>query len=240
MSDHRFTLYDYILSGNCYKIRLFASLIGMPYQAIAVDFYPGFEHRSEAMLALNPAGTLPVMVTGSDAGDGTEEDKDYARRRESSPAFSCVFTETNAMLAWMALHADTDGEGWFPAADPVLGPQVQQGLAFGAGLTETLGLARLHTMLDWNTDGPRALRAAKADLRTLEAHLTERQIDGGLWWAGERPTIADIACFPYVALSPDAGLEHDGFPAIRRWLYAVRSLSGFVTMPGIHALHELR
>ena len=60
-----FTLYDYVLSGNCYKIRLFASLLAMPYQSIAIDFYPGYEHRSERMLALNPAGTLPVMVTAA-------------------------------------------------------------------------------------------------------------------------------------------------------------------------------
>lgn len=214
-----FTLYDYVLSGNCYKIRLFAALLGMEHDGVSVDFYPGFEHRSEAMLALNPAGTLPVMVTAEDE----------------------VLTETNAMLAWIALRA---GEGiasrWFPAADPDLGPRVQQGLAFGAGLTGSIGLARLHSMLDWPTDGEAARKAGLKHLRALELHLTDRQIEGGLWWAGDHPTIADIACFPYVALSPDAGLNHDGFPAIRRWLYAVRSLPGFITMPGIHAMHELR
>jgi len=65
-------------------------------------------------------------------------------------------------------------------------------------------------------------------------------LEGRTWLVGDGPTIADIACFPYVALSPDAGLEHDGYPAIRNWLYALRGLPGFVTMPGIHALHELR
>lgn len=214
-----FTLYDYVLSGNCYKIRLFASLLAMPYQSVAIDFYPGYEHRSERMLSLNPAGTLPVMVTS---------------------AGGQVLTETNAMLAWMALHDGGAQTPWFPAVDPALGPQVQQGLAFGAGLTDSIGLARLHAMLDWLVDGEAAKRAGLKHLRALELHLTDRQIDGGLWWAGAHPTIADLACFPYVALSPDAGLEHDGFPAIRRWLYAVRSLPGFATMPGIHPLHELR
>ena len=215
-----FTLYDYVLSGNCYKIRLFAALLGLEYDSVAVDFYPGFEHRSEAMLALNPAGTLPVMVT--DAGEGD------------------VLTETNAMLTWMALRAGETARSWFPATDPDVGPKVQQGLAFGAGLTDSIGLARLSSMLDWPTDGEKAKAAGLRHLRALELHLTDRQLDGGLWWAGDHPTVADVACFPYVALSPDAGLTHDGFPAIRRWLYAVRSLPGFVTMPGIHALHELR
>lgn len=211
-----FTLYNYVLSGNCYKIRLMAGLLGVSYETVAVDFYPGFEHRSEKMLALNPAGTLPVMKAGD-----------------------LILTETTAMLAWLALNHD-EGGTWYPAADPNLGPEIQQWLAFSGRLTNSAGLARLHAMLNWPVDGEAARRSAVKDLRELELHLTDRVFEGRTWLVGDTPTIADIACFPYVALSPDAGLDHDGYPAIRNWLYAVRSLPGFVTMPGIHHLHELR
>ena len=96
-------------------------------------------------------------------------------------------------------------------------------------------------MLDWPVDGAAAREAGKRDLRQLELRLTALQIDGEDWLAGgTAPSMADLACFPYVALSPDAGLDHDGYPAIRSWLYRVRSLPGFVTMPGIHDLHEPR
>ena len=211
-----FTLYNYVLSGNCYKIRLMAALLGVTYQTRAVNFYPGFEHKSEEMLALNPAGTLPVLTAGD-----------------------VVLTETNAMLAWLALNHDPTGN-WFPAADPVLGPEIQNWLAFSSRLTNSAGLARLHAILQWPVDPEAVGKSALKDLRELELYLTDRVFDGQTWLVGEHPTIADIACFPYVALSPDAGLEHDGHPAIRNWLYAVRSLPGFVTMPGIHELHELR
>ena len=40
------TLYDYELSGNCYKVRLFLALLGVPYSRHAIDFYPGREHKS--------------------------------------------------------------------------------------------------------------------------------------------------------------------------------------------------
>ena len=36
-------------------------------------------------------------------------------------------------------------------------------------------------------------------------HLTDREIMGKQWIVGNQPTIADIACFPYVALSGDGG-----------------------------------
>ncbi|MBT6275609.1 MAG: glutathione S-transferase, partial [Chromatiales bacterium] len=36
------TLYDYELSGNCYKLRLLMSMLGVEYIKRPIDFYPGF------------------------------------------------------------------------------------------------------------------------------------------------------------------------------------------------------
>ena len=212
----KFTLYNYVLSGNCYKIRLMAGLLGVTYDTVAVDFYPGLEQRSERMLALNPAGTLPVLVAGD-----------------------LVLSETQAMLAWLATTYDPSGK-WYPIKDASLHAQVLQWLGFSARLTTSVGAARLNAMLDWPVDVEAVRSASRKDLDELELRLTDRVFANQTWLVGDGPTIADIACFPYVALSPDAGFEHDGYPAIRNWLYAVRSLPGFVTMPGIHPLHELR
>lgn len=211
-----FTLYNYVLSGNCYKIRLFASLLGVDYRTVAVDFYPGRQHKSETMLALNPAGTLPVLT-----------------------AENLVLTETQAMLVWLAAKFDLTGS-WAPTEDADHAARVAQWLGFSGRLTATSGAARLQAMLHYDVDADAARKGATAALRELEAALTDCHLNGQIWLTGPAPTIADIACFPYVALSPDAGLEHDPYPAIRNWLYAVRSLPGFVTMPGIHELHELR
>ena len=90
-----FTLYNYVLSGNCYKVRLLASLLGVSYESVAVDFHPGQAHKREPLLRLNPAGTLPVLLTDN----GT------------------TFTETQAMLVWLAQHYDHD-QNWWPAVNP--------------------------------------------------------------------------------------------------------------------------
>ena len=79
--------------------------------------------------------------------------------------------------------------------------------------------------------------AAHAALRVLDDHLTDREIDTGTlgpWIVGDRPTIADVACFPYVALSGDGGVLHDDYHAVRRWMASVKRLPGFVVMPGIY------
>jgi glutathione S-transferase len=67
----------------------------------------------------------------------------------------------------------------------------------------------------------------------IEDHLSDRQLAGKIWTVGDTPTIADIALFPYVMLSHDAGIGHEDYPAINLWQRQVRRLPGFVGMPGI-------
>ena len=212
-----FTLYNYVLSGNCYKIRLLASLLQVNYKSIAIDFHPGQEHKTELLLQINPAGTLPILVT---------EDNQ-------------VFTETPAMLVWMTQQFDDSGN-WWPVNDPQKIAVILQWLGFAGRLSATVGELRLHSMLNKPLDAKKTRAASVNVLRELESYLTEQRIHQHQWLAGNQPTVADIACFPYAALSPDAGIEHDEYPAIRSWLHALRSLDGFVTIPGIYELHELR
>ena len=209
-------LYDYVLSGSCYKVRLLAALLGIDYERVPIDFYPGNEHKQPDFLAINPAGTLPVLENGD-----------------------LILAETQAILVYLASTGDSSGR-WLPKDDPATLAWVMQWLAFSSRLTDTAGAARLHDMLNRPLDVAAARRGAIGVFRELEAHLTERRFEGGTFLVGSHPTIADIACFAYVALAPDGGIEHDDFPAIRNWIYAIKSLDGFITMPGIHVLHERR
>ncbi len=209
-------LYDYVLSGSAYKARLMMAILGAPYEAVPVDFYPGNEHRQPDFLDLNPAGTLPVLVDGD-----------------------LVLTDSAAILTYLAGKHDPPGT-WLPAGDPARLAQVVQWLAFSQSLTATAGAARLHDMINRPLDVEAARAGAHRAFRELERHLTAQAFDGNAFLVADQPTIADIACFPYVALSPDGGIAHDDYPAIRGWLDAVKRLPGFIEMPGIHALHEVR
>ncbi|GLS86596.1 glutathione S-transferase [Cypionkella aquatica] len=207
-------LYDYVLSASCYKVRLMAALLGEKLSTEAVDFHPGRAHRSREFRALNPAGTLPVLVDGG-----------------------LILTESTAMLVYLAQRA---GKVWLGDGSPVQAAQVQQWLAFSARLGGSLGMARLHDMLLYAGDIDALRRAGVAALRELESHLTEARFDGRIFLTGTTPTIADIACFPNVALAPDGGVSLDDYPSIRLWSRAIRALPGFIEMPGIHRLHELK
>jgi glutathione S-transferase len=207
-------LYDYILSPSCYKVRLMASLTGVKLEIRPVDFHPGMEHRGAELTALNPGGSIPILEDGN-----------------------LVLTESSAMLAYIAAKAAPDwlGSG---AADETA--RIQQWLSFSHRLTANLGGARLHEMLLRPGDIGKLQSQGIAALRELEAGLFEQKLRGLRFLASDRPSIADIACFPYVALAPDGGISLDSYPTIRLWSRALRSLHGFIEMPGIHRLHDLK
>jgi glutathione S-transferase len=51
--------------------------------------------------------------------------------------------------------------------------------------------------------------------------------------SGDRPSIADVACFPYTALAHEGNVSLDDYPAVIAWCGRVRSLPGFVGMEGV-------
>lgn len=80
---------------------------------------------------------------------------------------------------------------------------------------------------------PGLVEEAAHRLQDMDDHLTLGEFDGQHWFAGNRPTVVDLAAFGPAALSNDYGVAHDPFPALRRWITRVRTLPGFAAMPGI-------
>jgi glutathione S-transferase len=107
-------------------------------------------------------------------------------------------------------------------------------LGFAENLTATAGAARLHDTLFYDCDIDRCRSGAHALLRVLDEHLWFGEQTGQDWLCGrEHPTIADLACFPYVMLSEEGGISRLPYPAVRRWTDRVKRIPGFTPMPGI-------
>jgi glutathione S-transferase len=119
--------------------------------------------------------------------------------------------------------------GWLPA-DPAAGDSWLSSLTDGGASPCQARLLALFT-----AGGPPAGLVADAAgcLRKMDDHLTMAELDGISWFTGSRPSIVDVAAFAPASLSTDYGVEHDAFPALRRWIRRFRALPGFVTMPGI-------
>ena len=133
--------------------------------------------------------------------------------------------DSQAILVYLARRY---GEAWLPA-DPVPMAEVMQWLAVSEN--ELLfGLARARAVLHFGRDFdlPSCQAYGRAGLKVLEQRLA-----GNDWLAAGRPTIADVACLPYAALSYMGGLPLDAHPAIRAWIDRIRALPGFIAMEGL-------
>ncbi len=205
-------LYDYVLSGNCYKIRLFLSLLGLEWETRWIDFHPRRDHKSEWFLRHNPLGQVPVI-----------EDGDVTLR------------DAQAILVYLAAKHDGSGE-WYPTGDARTLGEIAMWLAFADGITATASAARLHDGIFFELDADRARAGAHTLFRVLDEHLWFQEQEGRDWLCGpDHPTIADIACFPYVALSEEGGVSRMPYPAIRRWTDRVKRIPGFIPMSGVLA-----
>ena len=204
-------LYDYELSGNCYKLRLLLNFLGAEYASEPVDFYPGNQHKSSAFRQINPLGQLPVIDD-----DGL------------------VLRDAQAILVYLASKYDPSGT-WYPRQDPAMLGQIGQWLAFADGITATASAARLHDALFYTQiDAEAARTGAHRLFRILDEHLFFAEEAGQNWICpGDHPTIADIACFPYIMLSEEGGVSRMDYPAIRRWADRFKRIPGFTVMSGV-------
>jgi glutathione S-transferase len=89
-------------------------------------------------------------------------------------------------------------------------------------------LARLHFLLGVPLDVGLAQERTRAALKILDEHLATRT-----WLELDRPTIADIAVFPYVGLAPEGKVPLDDYRHIVAWIERIRALPGYVSMPGL-------
>lgn len=198
-------LHGHELSGNSSKVRLLLELLGVPYEWVRVDLMAG-EHKQPPFLALNPFGQVPVLQDG---------DTNLA--------------DAQAILYYLAAR---QGDGQWLPTDPLGQARVVRWLSTAAGeVRQGPENARLHHLFGVKAIPiERAQEKADFILNQLEQHLDDR-----LWLELDRPTIADIAVFPYVALAGDGGIDLAPYPHVRGWIARIQALPGYIPMAGLDA-----
>ncbi|HYC53902.1 MAG TPA: glutathione S-transferase family protein [Candidatus Binatia bacterium] len=188
-------LYDFLDSGNGYKVRLLLMQLAIPYELTEVDILSG-QTRTPEFLARNPNGRIPLL----ELEDGSR------------------LAESNAILFFLA-----EGTPML-AQDRWQRGQVLQWMFFEQYSHEpNIATSRFllrHTAAD---DPRRALLPAKktageAALGVMEGHLCRHT-----WFVGERYGIADIALYAYTHVADEGGFDLQPYAAIRAWMDRVRS-----------------
>lgn len=193
-------LYDLDVSGNCYKVRLFASLARIDLELVSVDLANG-AHKQPPLSDLNPLGQLPVL-----------EDGPY------------VVRDSQAILVYLA--GAYGGLAWWPA-HPQGQADIMQWLSFAANeVQHSLCAARLIKKFAVELDRHQALAHSDVVLSLLDSHLEHND-----WLAIGRPTLADCAVYPYVALAPEGDVDLKPYRHIARWIGRMEALPGYLPKP---------
>jgi len=189
------------ISGHSHRVRLFLSLLGLPFEMLDVDLGAG-AHKRPDFLRRNAFGQVPVIEDGE-----------------------VTVCDSNAILVYLNERYAADPARWYPR-DPFAAAQVQRWLSVAAGpLAAGPAVARVIVLFGLARDPAEVVARSHDLLRVMERELSRRP-----FLAGESATLADIANYTYVAHAPEGNVSLEAYPQVRAWLARIEALPGFVPM----------
>jgi glutathione S-transferase len=136
-----------------------------------------------------------------------------------------TLADSNAILVYLVKRYAPESL-WLPQ-EPAAAAQVQRWLSIAAGeLRYGPALARMIMLWNFPADLARAQQIAAVLLRFMNEHLETRR-----FLAAEHPTIADVACYSYVAHAPEGGIPLGEYSSVLAWLRRIEALPNFKPMP---------
>jgi glutathione S-transferase len=192
-------LYDYLESGNGYKVRLLLHQLRIPFERVELDILEG-ETRTPEFLARNPNGRVPAL----ELDDGS------------------VLWESGAIQFYLA-----EGTGLLPS-DRLQRARVLQWMFFEQYSHEpyiaVLRFWRHAGRLEENAHALAEKRYRGEDaLAVMDRHLARCS-----FFVGEAYSIADISLYAYTHVAEEGGFDLVAYPAVRAWLGRVQEQPGYV------------
>jgi glutathione S-transferase len=186
----RYVLHEYSPSGNCYKIRLTAAMLGLPLERREYDIIKGETRTPEFLAEVNANGRIPVLQV---------DDR--------------FLPESNAACFFLADGSPLVPEDPFDRADMLR-------WMFWEQYNHEPNVATLRFWLafvgeDRLSPAQRAQislkrEAGEAAFRLMDEHLSARS-----FFVGERPTLADIALYAYTHVAEGGWLRSGRLPVDR-------------------------
>ncbi len=194
------TLYDYLPSGNGYKVRLVLKQLAIPYRLVELDIKHGAT-RTPEFLTKNPNGRIPLLEIH---GHG-------------------FLAESHAIISYLA-----DGTHLIPT-DRLDRARMWHWMCFEQyNLEPNLGTVRFwltslkKTPAELGEKLPEKMERGRQALDVLEKGLEKRR-----FLVGERYSLADIALYAYTHVSPEGGFSLEPYPNVRAWIERVASQPGY-------------
>lgn len=204
MSD-RLVLHEYSPSGNCFKVRLTAALLGLPLERREYDITRGATRTAEFLAGVNANGRIPVLQAGE-------------RFMPESNA-ACHYLADGSLLIPGDAFGHADMLRWMFWEQYNHEPNIAT-MRYWLG---TVGIDNLTELQRQQMPGK--AQAGEAALKLMDEHLAGRE-----WFVGDRLTLADVALYAYTHVAGEGGFTLDGYGNVRAWLGRVEAQPGYVPL----------
>lgn len=197
-----YRLYDFLPSGNAYKVRLLLHQLDIPFERIEKNILVG-ETRTAEFLDINPNGRIPVLEI----------------------AKGQYLAESNAILFHLSQNTP-----FFPA-DPWSQAQIMQWLFFEQYSHEP-NIATPRYWISILQQPEKYQEALKQKIKSGYSALEvmEKYLNQNTFFVENKYSIADIALYAYTHVAHEGNFELERFPNIRQWLERVASQPRHITI----------
>ena len=195
------TLYQQHDSGNCYKVRLALSHLGIPFRTVAVSSFDGSTRKAD-FLAKNPIGKVPTIAL-QDGRFLAESNAILLHFAEATPLLPADSYDRAKAYEWLFFEQYVH--------EPAIA--VRRALSVYPERRAEATPERMAALLE---AGNRALA------------VLERRLGDADWLAGNAFSVADISLYAYTHMAGDGGYDLAAFTAVERWLRRVSALPGHI------------
>ena len=203
------TLHEDPRSGNFYKIRLTAALLGLPLRVRGYDIMKGETRTPEFLATVNANGRIPVLQIGEGA--------DARFLPESNAA--CWYLAHGSALVPADRFGQADMLRWMFFEQYNHEPNVAT-LRFWLRFVGEANLSAEQ----------RAQIMAKRMAGCAALELMNRHLATQAFFCGDAPTLADIALFPYTHVAEEGSFGLGDYAHVQAWIARAEALPGFVPM----------
>ncbi|MDQ8755218.1 glutathione S-transferase family protein [Sphingosinicella sp. LHD-64] len=196
-------LHEYAQSGNCYKIRLTAALLGLAIERREYDIMKGETRTGDFLANVNANGRIPVLQVGDR-----------------------FIPESNAACFYLAEGSPLIPEGRLDRADMLR-------WMFWEQYNHEPNVATLRFWYGWIGEAnwteaqrnqfPGKRAAGEAALKLMDEHLARHS-----FLVGDRLSLADIALYAYTHVAEGGGFQLADYPNVQAWLDRVAATPGYI------------
>jgi glutathione S-transferase len=198
-------LHEYSSSGNCYKVRLAAAMVGKRLDRREYDITKGETRTPDFLAKVSREGRIPVLQVGDR-----------------------FIPESNAASYYVA-----DGSSLIPT-DPFDHADMLRWM-FWEQYSHEPNIATLRFWMRWlgpdnlsdlqRLQMPPKRQAGNAALKLMDEHLSRQE-----WFVGGSISLADVCLFAYTHVAGDAEFDLERYPNVVKWIERVKGDPRYIAM----------